>query len=128
MANQFIPLDQAAKMTRKYRENRENMLTPTYQGKNVLAICETFDREEFDKVLAQEGCVGLRIYLGMSEDLQVKSVICGVNAKNEDMIPDTTAASKSSSASTTSGDENSQIIDQARRCPDDCPPDSALNH
>lgn len=111
--SQFISLEKAAAMTADYRQNRENILGASYKNQNILCICETFDRGVFDDVLGQPDCVGLRIYYGMSSDMQVHAIIVGVNSFNEDMI-------------TTSRDVN-LIIEEGRRCPFDCPPASDLN-
>lgn len=112
--SQFISLAKAVAMTTEYRQNRETILGAAYKNQNILCLCETFDRGVFDDVLGQTGCVGLRIYYGMTgTDKQVHAVIVGVNSANEDMI-------------SSSSDVN-LIIDEGRRCPFDCPPASDLN-
>lgn len=85
--------------------------------KEILCNCETFDREAFDKVLAKDGCTGIRIYFGMDAINQLRLVVVGVNAQDQDMI-----SSQSSSLT-----EDDDIFDNGRRCPDECPPDSPLN-
>jgi len=129
MADQFITLAEAIQMTTKYRENREAILDPRYRDQNILPICESFDRSVFDKVLAQEGCAGLRTYLGMDDSLQVKMIVVGVDASGHDMIPATaTNAAASSTASSTGSDQNEGlIIENGIRCPTNCPPSSDLN-
>ena len=77
--NHFISLDQAIQMTTLYRQQKENILSPEYRDKNILSICETFDAAPFLTVLAKPGCVSLRIYYGMSDDLKVHAIIVGVN-------------------------------------------------
>jgi hypothetical protein len=115
--SQFIPLQQAVEMTSRYRGRRDNVLDPAYRGKNILCICETFDRSEFDTILAKPGCTGLRIYYGMDASDKVHAIIVGVNAQNEDMI--LSAAAR--------GGDNDDVIEEGRRCPEDCPPESILN-
>jgi hypothetical protein len=117
--NQFISLSTAIEMTTLYRNQKEGILKPGYQGQNILPISESFDRNAFDSLLAQSGCEGLRIYYGMSEDFKIHAIIVGVNASGEDMLPDTKWASD-----TEAGDE---IIENGNRCPDLCPPASPLN-
>lgn len=116
--NHFISLAEASTMTALYRSQREAILQPEYQGLNVLAISETFDRAAFDTVLAQDGCAALRLYYGMDEDYKVHAIIVGVNAQNQDMV--TTGASLST-------DEEDEIIERGTRCPDICAEPSPLN-
>lgn len=111
--SQLIPLATAVDMTTLYRQDRETILATAYKNQNILPKCETFDRSAFDSVLAQSGCTSIRIYYGMDSNNKVHAVIVGVNSSDEDIIfPNT---------------DNSLIIEEARRCPDDCPPASDLN-
>jgi hypothetical protein len=110
-----ISLDDAAAMTALYRANRETILATGYRGNNVLAICETYSRDAFDAVLSQTGCAKVRIYYGMDENYRVHAIVVGVNGDDEDMLP---------SQSTQPVDE---LIEAGNRCPDLCPPASALN-
>jgi hypothetical protein len=119
MSNHFIPLTQAVEMTQRYRNEKENILKPEYQGKNILLICETFDRDAFDTLLAQAGCEKLRIYFGMDTTLKVKTITVGVNAQNEDMLP---------SGSSLTGGGGNNIVEEGLPCPEWCPPPSPLNN
>lgn len=110
--SQFISLQDAIDMTKTYRENRESILNSNYQNQNLLAISETFDREVFDSVLGQDGCRSLRIYLGMSSQLQVHAIIVGVDGDNNDQLP---------------GAGDFKIIETGIRCPPDCVQASVLN-
>lgn len=112
----FITLPDAKAMTALYRAEKENILAPAYQGQNILSICETFNRAEFDYVLSQSGCVGLRIYFGMTEELKVKVIVVGVNADDQDILP-------SSQAAPTGGDPATGIVEYGRPCPEHCPKD-----
>lgn len=114
--SQFIDLQQALEMTSLYRAERENILALAYKGNDILPISETFDRDGVDNVLAQTDCVKVRIYYGMDEELKVHAIIVGVNSEDEDILP---------SASLTNGG-GTGILENAQRCPDDCPPGSAL--
>lgn len=113
-AGSFISLDEAKIMTARYRAEKENILAPEYKGKNILSICETFNRAEFDYVLAQEGCAGLRFYFGMTEELKVKVIVVGVTSDNKDILP-------SSSVVLAEGDGGKGIVEYGRPCPDYCP-------
>ncbi|HMK05167.1 MAG TPA: hypothetical protein VK489_13275 [Ferruginibacter sp.] len=83
----FIPLPQAVEMTARYREDKERILVPEMRGKNILPVCETFNRDAFDLLLNEGGCVGLRLYFSMGVDLKIRIIAVGVNSKNEDMLP-----------------------------------------
>jgi len=113
-AGSFISLDEAKIMTARYRAEKENILAPDCKGQDILSICETFNRAEFDFILAQEGCVGLRFYFGMTEELKVKLIAVGVTSDNKDILP-------SSSAASATGDGGKGIVEYGRPCPDYCP-------
>ncbi len=114
--NHFICMKDAAALTSRFREMREQILDPHYQGMNVMPTCETFDRAAFDQVLQQDGCVGIRIYMGMEENNQLVFVVVGVNENDEDMIN-----------STTNSEDDNEIFENGRRCPVTCPPPSPIN-
>lgn len=109
----LISLEQAVDMTTLYRADRETILATSYKGQNILPFCETFDRDAFDILLAQTGCVGIRIYYGMVSSKKVHAVIVGVDSNDADIIFPETQLSK--------------IVEESRRCPNDCPPASDLN-
>ena len=108
--NHLISLEQAVQMTTTYRENKERILQEEFQGMDLLAKAETFDRAAFDKLLAQEGCEQVRIYYGMDEALKVHAVIVGVDATGNDLLP----------ATDSTGEQEGVILDISSRCPPDC--------
>jgi hypothetical protein len=114
-----IALDHAKKMTRKFRDQKENIMSGKFKGKKMLPQCETFDRACFDQLLAQDDCTGVRVYFGINDDDQVNLVIVGVNSKNEDILP-----GENEQPILTGG---KVIIEDGTRCPDQCPPSSSLN-
>jgi hypothetical protein len=133
----FISLTKAKAMVATYREMKETVLKSEYL--NILPVAETFGRSQFDTILANEGCTGLRIYYGMSDDLHLHAIVVGVNANNEDMIPKESNTSTSdtitSSTTTTEGDggngeeddpDEDDIIEDGAPCPPFCPPPSGL--
>ena len=117
----FIPLDQAVAMTTSYRNNRENVLSPGYKGKDILPLSETFNRAAFDTLLATPGCEGLRIYYGMDQDLQQHAIIVAVDANNQDLLP------SSATGDTSAGSGDDVIVEEGQRCPPICPDPSPLN-
>jgi hypothetical protein len=116
-----ITLDKAKQLTKKYRDNKKKILKDEYGNKPTLPICETFERAAFEELLAVPGCVSIRAYFGMAEDLNVNLIFVAVNDKNEDILPqvDTTMMMRTS--------DDVPIIDEGTRCPSDCPPPSSLN-
>ena len=79
--SQFISLQQAIKMTTLFRKEKENVIAPEHKGQNILAICETFNRDVLDALLAKQGCESIRIYYGMDDELKVHAIAVAVNAK-----------------------------------------------
>jgi len=109
--NHFIPLGQAIDMTTKYRKDKEQILDPEIRDEGILPLSETFNRDAFDSLLAQEGCEGIRLYYSMDDKQRLHIIAVGVNSRNEDMIPNNEAI----------------IVETAVRCPAQCPPESVLN-
>ena len=57
----------------------------------------------------------------MDKDLKLHAILVGADANGADIITGLTAAS--------AGDEEPGVLlEDATRCPDDCPPESPLNH
>jgi hypothetical protein len=108
----FIPLDEAIVMTRNFRLLKDGLLKPEYLGRNVLAQCETFSREQVQVLLDQPGCESLRVYYGIDEDLKVHAILVGADAEGNDILP---------------GGDGEYIVERAIRCPVECPPPSVLN-
>ncbi len=128
--NNVISLEKAKTMTALYRQQKENILSPAYQGKDILSISETFDAVPFLTVLGNPDCKGIRVYYGMSEDLKIHAIIVGVNANNEDILP---ATQNTESANNITGnnivtDDDEIIIEEGQSCPPICAPPSPLNN
>lgn len=104
-----ISLDSAIKMTARFREQKKEI-----DPKSLLALSETFDRSAIDRILAQGDCKKLRIYYGMDDSNQVHAILVGVNEKDEDILPK-------------EGFDEGEIVEDATRCPNECPPESPLN-
>lgn len=124
--NHFITLDKAKQMNARYRAEKENILAPGYKGQNILAVCESFDRSAFDRLLAQEDCAGIRIYYGMDDDNKIHAVVVGYDENDRDILP-TTDVSASSSSNSTEEDDFEGVVEEGNRCPTLCPPESPLN-
>jgi hypothetical protein len=120
----FISIDKAKAMTALYREQKDTLLQPAYQDSNVWALSESFERSAVDRLLAQPGCEGLRIYYGLDDAMRVHAILVGYDRNNADILP---AAASSSALATETEDEFSGVLEEGNRCPDMCPPDSPLN-
>ncbi len=75
-----ISLQDAAALTGKFRQ----ILMPLLGGKKG----EYFSQAAINSLLSQEGVVGIRIYLGLSDDLipLPKLVLVGVKANGDDVV------------------------------------------
>jgi hypothetical protein len=116
----FITPGQAKKLTKNFRQKRENMVRDEYRGPKTMPLCETFERAAFDALLAQPGCTSIRVYLGMDEGHEVKLIAVGVNEKGDDILPD---ANKLSDFAVETG----LIVEEGSRCPEYCPSSSYMN-
>ncbi len=123
--NNLITLQQAITMTTLYRAQKDNILAVAYQGKNLLPISETFDKDAFRAVLDQDGCESIRIYYGMNDDFSIHSIIVGVDANNEDLLPQALDVKNPETAE--AEDDEPPIIELGLVCPPHCPPPSKLN-
>lgn len=116
--NHFISLAEAVDLTTRYRQHRNDVLLPDYQNRDLLAICETFDRAAVDALLAKPGCARIRIYYGMDTDFKIHAIIVAADENDQDILP---------LSPLTSEEEDEDILERANRCPDLCPPESPLN-
>ncbi|HMC84161.1 MAG TPA: hypothetical protein VKI61_01490 [Chitinophagaceae bacterium] len=115
----FISLDQAIALTKNYRDAKEAILIPELRNKGILPICETFDADAFETLFNQNGCVSIRVYLGMDDKQLIRIIAVGANAAGEDMLPN---------AGMVAMDAGASIVEDGMRCPDICPPPSPINH
>lgn len=119
--NNRITLQQAIDLVTRFRSRKQDVIKPEYVEKNILPTSETFDREAIDKLLAHPECLKVRVYPGMSEDMNIRMIIVGVDALDKDILPVT--ENKSSDGD----DEEEIIVEEGVRCPPTCPPTSPLN-
>ena len=107
----FISLDRAIEMTTRYRENKEKILSEEFKNKDILPIAETFNKQAFTSFFTNPACTSIRIYYGMSDDLQTHAIVVGVNDKNEDILP---------GSSLLTVPDPPVIVEDAYRCPPIC--------
>ncbi|HEU4762849.1 MAG TPA: hypothetical protein VFS74_11060 [Gemmatimonadales bacterium] len=72
-----ITLEEARGLVRRWREGRSALPGDP--------SCEFFGRDIIDKILAQEGCVGLRIYHGRNAKGQHALVLLGSDADGNNL-------------------------------------------
>jgi hypothetical protein len=126
--NHVISLKEAIDLTRRFRKNRRAITKDEFAERCVLPLAETFDKEALRTFMDNENCKGIRIYLGMKEDYTIHSLIVGVDANNRDMLPKDATLQTLILIDTDDADlTDVEIIDNAQRCPPDCPPASDLN-
>lgn len=70
-----IPLAAAAALTRRYRDGVE---------KGAQKAC-AFHADQVRELLAQPGCVALRIYYGKQDDGEEVMVLVGLDAKDKEL-------------------------------------------
>lgn len=130
--NHEIPLSQAVEMTSRFQKEREHILKPEFQGRDILPIAETFHRAAFDKLLGQVGCVAIRAYPGMDTEKKVKLIFVGVNDANEDILPSESSVTQAADALSegeslsTGADEDPVVVEEGQRCPPLCPQSTPL--
>lgn len=125
MANKFlgtdhsIKLDDAKRMTKRFREQKDSIMRDEHKGKHLIPHCESFDREAFDKLLQNENCKGVRIYYGMNEnENRIHAILVGFDAEGKDILPKEGAIMDGT---------DPVIIENGNGCPDNCPPPGGLN-
>ena len=109
MPEHFITHTEASQMTATFQAQKDTILDANYQGRDLIATCETFDRAAIDALLSQPACVQVRIYYGMNANFEVHAIMVGVDANGDDLLP------------AGPNDPNQQIIEGGMRCPITCP-------
>ena|ERR1700741_2298175 len=76
-----FPLETAAEWTRNYRQTIENGDTIAhFFGKNIIK-----------EILAQDGCMGIRIYYALDERGKKQLIVVGANSEENDLYEGTIA-------------------------------------
>ena len=92
-----IPLDLAARWTRNFREKHPGETKAHFFGRNLV-----------QKILDQEGCMGIRLFYALDDDSQKQLVMVGADADANNQ-------------------EEGVIVDRGFPCPDQCGTTDALN-
>ena len=113
-----ISLDEAKKMTKKFRDDKDKIVRDEFKRKHLVPDCESFDRAAFDALLRREDCKGIRIYYGMKDSPHVHAIIVGFDENGKDILPQPGAVMDST---------DPVIVEDGTTCPTVCPPASDLN-
>lgn len=101
-----ISLEKATKWTKRYRKSKD------YEEDPVKA--HFFGCDIIEKILAEPGCKGIRIYYGLNEKKEKQLLLVGCNDKGNNIL-------KAEIAGKDGGD--AIIADESVRCPNMCPVD-----
>ena len=93
-----ISLEEAKKLLTNYRKARPGAVKAHFFGRDII-----------DKILSQDGCVGVRIYYGFDDDEKPQLVLVGTDKDEKDLY-------------------NGIFGEVSRPCPPFCgPPNGPLN-
>lgn len=84
-----IPSTEAYNMIERYQKNMYDILKPELVAKNpnILTISETFNKEAILAYFSQPGVKYIRIYQGMSPNMELHSILVGVDKNGDDLFP-----------------------------------------
>lgn len=97
MAGSIITLADGSTMTASFRRKFPNETRAVYYSSSV-----------FSDLMAQEGCVGIRIYNALDAEGNMTNVMVGVDEHGDDLI-------------------QGKVYDTGSRCPVDCSSTNSLN-
>ncbi len=86
-------------------------------------ICETFEAEAVNTLLAAEGTASLRIYFGQQPGGDVVTVLVAADADGNDILP---ASAENFPAGDAVLAADAVILEDGYRCPQYCPSSSPL--
>lgn len=93
-----ITLAEAAELTRRHRDSRAPAAERAF----------AFGREAFEAILAQPGCVGIRVYMARRPDGAPDLVLVGIDAGGADLA-------------------DGEVMDRSWPCPPFCSSESVLS-
>lgn len=93
----FIDLNEASDMTAAWRNGNNGSIKAVFYGKDKL-----------NDILAQEGCVGIRMYFAENEDGEKTLVLVGAESNENDM-------------------DEGKVLEFGIPCPDRCGASNDLN-
>jgi hypothetical protein len=115
-SNHDISLDKAREMIAMYRREMDRILREEYRDQDILPYNETFDKEAIRRVIDQDGCTTLRIYYSMDEEKRLHAIVVASDRNNKDIVPGPLSGSLTEPPTGIG-----IILEEATRCPPDCP-------
>jgi hypothetical protein len=127
--NHFIDKEEARKLISTFQEMKYELVNPKYdrfqKEYGVLPTSEAFNDKSILAVLAQPGCVGVRIHYGIKKELRdgeevplMVAVIVGVRKDGSNMWSSVAITKPASQETTTrSADGDGVILEDSQRCP-----------
>lgn len=100
-----ISLKEAVQLVTTFRNQVKSIVQPDYSS--ALPFSETFSKDIFEKLSSQAGAVGIRAYLGLDENKQVRLIFVATDDQNQDILPDQDG-------------EDAAIFEYGQRCPPIC--------
>ena len=97
----IIDLEQAATWTANYRKDA------VANADGIVVKAHFYGRDILQKLLDQEGCMGIRMYYSRDEKGQKQLVLVGADENGNDL--------------------ESMVVDNGKICPPDCSTDGILN-
>lgn len=116
MSKQAISSDKLKKLKSDYAQKKNSILKDSYQATDTLPTFEIFERASLEQILALNGCVGVRMYYGMDEAMEVQLIAVGVDENGKDI------QSTSNSLDKTNVDDPIIAFSSVLRCPPYCDP------
>jgi hypothetical protein len=130
--NHFIDRAEAGKLIGNYNRMKDELINPSFQRLQkefgILPVSEAFNEKSILAILAQEGCVGIRIHYGIKMTMEreievplVVAVLVGV-AKDGSNMWGKAAVNESTQvglkmAVTSRGEDEGVILEDSQRCP-----------
>jgi hypothetical protein len=121
-----IPYDEAYTMIERYQTNVDKMLNPELMTSKCMPRSETFRKEEILKYLSQPEIEYFRIYLGMKPNMDLHTILVGVDKDGHDLLPKEGLGHVPPGTIPPGDDPDPDapaIFEDALRCPSYCPPE-----
>ena len=131
--NHFIDREEARKLITAYREMQFQLINPQFDRLQkefgVLPTSEAFNQKSILAILAQDGCVGIRIHYGLKQqDINgeivplIVSVLVGVASDGTNMwgksaVTASSQATLKMQVASRGAEEDGVIVEDSQRCP-----------
>ncbi len=122
-----ISLKTAQTYIKYFKQYKPALLNPVVAVADCLPNCETFNAVAVKKLLSQPGCEGFRIHLGLDKQKLIRMILVGVDKTGKDITVSAAGTKRKGANTQPLADPGGGIIlEDGQRCPQACPPPSAL--